>query len=275
MPQKYSPEFEKTLEIGRPPNISALFPNSKALIVSGKYIDRAMLKKGNAITMAANGRSIFVIHGALMAAQRANAAIIIEIAKSEGGGNAYCAVNFWNLARCVDAFCNEMGITIPVAIHADHYGLKIEQDVAAAKTEIPSMFDAGITSIAIDASHLPDDKNLLTNIELYPFVPPWAGLETEVGEIKGPVKFAFSMQSNSSGQAQVFWRTPAIKAFGPAHAKRFSVQHDGNWHDYVIDLPLVGSLKNLRFDPSQGSGTIELKDLRLLDASGHSIHTWK
>ena len=97
----------------------------------------------------------------------------------------------------------------------------------------------------------------------------------EVGKINGPVKFAFSMQSNSSGQAQVFWRTPAIKAFGPAHAKRFSVQHDGNWHDYVIDLPLVGSLKNLRFDPSQGSGTIELKDLRLLDASGHSIHTWK
>lgn len=185
MPKKYSPEYEKTLEIGRPPNISALFPNSKALIVSGKYIDRAMLKKGNALAMAANGRSSFVIRGALMAAQRANAAMIIEIAKSEGGGNAYCAVNFWNLARYVDAFCNEMGITIPVAIHADHYGLKNEQDVEAAKIEIPSLFDAGITSIAIDASHLPDDKNLLTNIELNPFVPNWAGLETEVGEIKG------------------------------------------------------------------------------------------
>jgi hypothetical protein len=32
---------------------------------------------------------------------------------------------------------------------------------------------------------MPDDKNLLANIELYPFVPKWAGLETEVGEIKG------------------------------------------------------------------------------------------
>jgi fructose-bisphosphate aldolase class II len=47
------------------------------------------------------------------------------------------------------------------------------------------MFEAGITSIAIDASHLPDDKNLLANIELNPHVPAWAGLETEVGEIKG------------------------------------------------------------------------------------------
>jgi hypothetical protein len=42
-----------------------------------------------------------------------------------------------------------------------------------------------MTSIAIDASHLPDDQNLLANLELNPFVPKWAGLETEVGEIKG------------------------------------------------------------------------------------------
>jgi len=178
-------DFDKALQIGRPPNVVKLFPNSKALIVSGKFIDIAMLAKGNAITMAANGRNSFVIRGALKAAQRANAALIIEIAKSEGGANAYCAVNYWNIARIVDATCNELGITIPVAIHADHYGLKSEQDVAAAKTEIPSIFEAGITSIAIDASHMPDDKNLLANLELNPYVPPWAGLETEVGEIKG------------------------------------------------------------------------------------------
>ena len=178
-------DFEKALQIGRPPNISRLFPNSKALIVSGKAIDRAMIAKGNAMTIAANGRNSFVIRGTLLAAQRANAAIIIEIAKSEGGSGAYCATNFWNLARQVDAACNELGITIPVAIHADHYGIKGEKDVQAARIEIPSMFDAGITSIAIDASHLPDDQNLLSTIELAPLVPQWAGFETEVGEIKG------------------------------------------------------------------------------------------
>ena len=177
--------FEKALEIGRPPNVARLFPNSKALLVSGKFIDRAMLAQGKAIIMAANGRSSFVIRGALQAAQKANAAIIIEIAKSEGGANAYCGVNYWNMARIVDSICNELGLTIPVAIHADHYGLKNDSDIEAAKIEVPSMFDAGITSIAIDASHLPDDKNLLANITLSPFVPNWAGLETEVGEIKG------------------------------------------------------------------------------------------
>ena len=178
-------DFEEALKIGRPPNVVKLFPNSKALLVSGKFIDRAMLTKGKAIAMAANGRNNFVIRGALRAAQRANAAIIIEIARSEGGAGAYCAVNFWNIARQVDAVCNELGITVPVAIHADHYGIKKEQDIDAAKVEIPTLFEAGITSIAIDASHLPDDQNLLASLELNPYVPEWAGLETEVGEIKG------------------------------------------------------------------------------------------
>ena len=180
-----SSDFEKALQIGRPPNVVKCFPNSRALIVSGKFIDQAMLAKGKAIAMAANGRNSLVIRGALQAAQRANAALIIEIAKSEGGGNAYCAVNYWNIARIVDACCNELGITIPVAIHADHYGLKSDQDVEAAKIEIPSLFEAGITSIAIDASHMPDDKNLLANLELNSYIPDWAGLETEIGEIKG------------------------------------------------------------------------------------------
>ena len=177
--------FEKALKVGRPPNIVSLFPNSKALIVSGKVIDRAMQKKGKAMTIAANGRNNLVIRGTLMAAQRANAAVIIEIAKSEGGRSSYCATNYWNMARQVDQICNELGITIPVAIHADHYGLKNPKDLEDAKIEVPSMFEAGITSIAVDASHQPDDQNLLANIALNKYIPAWAGYETEVGEIKG------------------------------------------------------------------------------------------
>ena len=180
-----STDFEKALKKGRPPNVVKLFPNSKALIVSGKFIDRAMLAKGKAVTMAANGRNSIVIRGALKAAQKANAAIIIEIARSEGGASAYCAVNYWNIARHVDAMCNELGITIPVALHADHYGIKKEEDLEGAMIEIPTLFDAGLTSIAIDASHMPDEENLLANIKLNSFIPKWAGLETEVGEIKG------------------------------------------------------------------------------------------
>ncbi len=185
MPGVSMSDFEKALSVGRPPNVVKLFPNSKALIVSGKVIDRAMIAKGKAMAIAASVRNSFVARGALKAAQKANAAIIIEIAKSEGGADAYCDVSLWNMARLIDSLCNELGITVPVAIHADHYGIKKDKDKEAAKTEIPSLFDAGVTSIAIDASHLPDAENLLTNLALSKYVPKWSGYETEVGEIKG------------------------------------------------------------------------------------------
>jgi fructose/tagatose bisphosphate aldolase len=175
-------EFDRLIKIARPPNITRRFPHSRALLVSGKVIDQALHKKGGAMTIAANGRNSLVIRGALLAAQRADAAIIIEIARSESN---YCPVNFYNIALQVDSACNELGITVPVAIHADHYGIKSEADIPFARMEIPSMFDAGITSIAVDASHMSDDKNLLANLELARFIPGWAGLETEVGEIKG------------------------------------------------------------------------------------------
>jgi fructose/tagatose bisphosphate aldolase len=178
-------KFEQALQIGRPPNVVKLFPNSRALLVSGKVVDRAMLAKGQAMCIAANARNRFIIHGALRAAQRADAALIIEIAKSEGGADAYCAVNYWNMATYVDAVANQLGITVPIAVHADHYAQKSPADVARSRVEIPTMFDAGITSIAIDASHLPDADNLAASVALAELVPPWAGLETEVGEIKG------------------------------------------------------------------------------------------
>ncbi len=179
---QYAEKFDKALTVGRPPNIRELFPNSRALIVSGKVIDRAMISKGRAMTIAANGRNRCVIRGALKAAQQAGAAIILEIAKSE---STYCPTNLWNLALLVDQAMNELNITVPVAVHADHYGIKNQTDLDAARDEIPTLFEAGITSIAIDASHLPDAENLLANIELAPLIPKWAGYETEVGEIKG------------------------------------------------------------------------------------------
>ncbi|MBU2488799.1 MAG: class II fructose-bisphosphate aldolase [Proteobacteria bacterium] len=180
-----SKEFLEAVRIGRPPNIQKLFPNSLGLLVSAKAVDRACLKKGKCMALAANGRSHIIIRGVLAAAKRANAAVIVEIAKSEGGATSYCATNYWNMARQVDQILNELSAEIPVAIHADHYGVKSVRDVEIARVQIPSMFDAGITSIAIDASHLPEDENLLASLALAPGVPGWAGLETEVGEIKG------------------------------------------------------------------------------------------
>jgi len=69
----YAAGVREILQVGRPPNVKALFPHSRALIVSGKAIDRAMRARGKPSPWPPNGRSHFVIRGALRAAQRANA----------------------------------------------------------------------------------------------------------------------------------------------------------------------------------------------------------
>ena len=177
--------FDRALDLGRPPTVRKLFPHSRTLLVSGRYIDRAMIEKGGAAAVAVNGRSDVLIRGALRAAQRAGACLIIEIARCEGGPEPYCATSYWNLARHVDALGNELGITVPVAVHADHFGVASAEEIAAAKVEIPTLFEAGVTSIAIDASRMSEAENLLANLELAKCIPAWAGFETEVGEIKG------------------------------------------------------------------------------------------
>ena len=163
--------FNKALEIGRPPNIVKLFPNSKALIVSGKVIDRAMIAKGKAMTIAANGRNHFVIRGTSSGRPKGQCGDHHRDRQVRGRSEFLLRRDVVEHCKRTDALCNELGITVPVAIHADHYGIKSEKDLKAAKIEIPSMFDAGITSIAIDASHLPDDQNLLANLALNPIIP--------------------------------------------------------------------------------------------------------
>ncbi len=71
--------FNKALETGRPPGVAKLFPNSKALIVSGKFIDRAMIKKGTAMALAANGRSNFVIFHLVLLFQYYNITFLLPI----------------------------------------------------------------------------------------------------------------------------------------------------------------------------------------------------
>ena len=186
-------DYDQAFRIGRAPNAQQLFADSNAFIVSGKVVNSAMQLKGKAMTIAANARNPWVMIGSLRAAQRANAAITLEIAKSEGGvQDSYCPVNFLNMGSWAAQVADKYGITIPFSLHADHYGIKSEKDLATASYELPVMFASGITSIAIDASHLSFGENVFANRQLIlpnangrRLIPTWAMLETEIGEIVG------------------------------------------------------------------------------------------
>lgn len=89
--------------------------------------------------------------------------------------------------------------------------------------------------------------------------------------IIGPVTIRFSMRSNSKGKGQFFWVSKVGSPFNAAQSVSFQPKHDGEWHDYTLELPFTGKLKNFRFDPSQGSGEIEIKDVQFVDATGRVV----
>ncbi len=67
----------------------------------------------------------------------------------------------------------------------DHFAIKSPGDLTDALKTVPEAIAGGWTSVAIDASHNHDWENLMYTRDLAMHIPPYIGLETEVGEIKG------------------------------------------------------------------------------------------
>lgn len=165
----------------RPFNVKALWNNEQVGLVSGRDVYTACKELGCAV-LAANCRSPLTVKGILRAAKKLNAAVVIEIAKSEA---SYCLGNFENLPAYAAKYSKELGDGIIFAMHVDHYGIKSESDLIKAVTHIPKLVEDGWTSVAIDASHLQDYENFCATRDVAMSLPAYLGLEVEVGEIKG------------------------------------------------------------------------------------------
>ena len=84
--------YRKALE-RRPLNVMNRFGGEDAALFSGRDIFQAV-KESGAIVLAANARHPITAKGVLRAAKKHDAAVLIEIAKSETN---YCGANFTNL----------------------------------------------------------------------------------------------------------------------------------------------------------------------------------
>ena len=172
----------KTLLERRPLNVRAKFGNTQMGLVSGRDIATAMKKLGT-ICLATNARNPLVIKAALTAAKKHNTAIMVELAKSE---STYCGATYDNIPDYALKYSEEMGHGAVFALHVDHYAIKGEADLLKGASHLTHILNNGFTSVAIDASHLPDFENFKATREIAGWISPEIGLEVEVGEIKGP-----------------------------------------------------------------------------------------
>ena len=108
----------------------------------------------------------------LQTAQECKSPVILGV--SEGAGKYMCG--FKTVTAMVDAMVDELGITVPVALHLDHGTYE------GAKACI----NAGFSSIMFDGSHYPIEENIEKTKELVAACHVLGlSIEAEVGSIGG------------------------------------------------------------------------------------------
>ena len=108
----------------------------------------------------------------LQTAQELNSPVILGV--SEGAGKYMCG--YTTVVGMVNGMINELGITVPVALHLDH----------GSYDACLKCVEAGFSSIMFDGSHYPIDENVTKTTELVKIAhDKGMSIEAEVGAIGG------------------------------------------------------------------------------------------
>ncbi|MFA5192519.1 MAG: sulfatase [Verrucomicrobiia bacterium] len=92
---------------------------------------------------------------------------------------------------------------------------------------------------------------------------------------KGPFTLEFRMKSDSKGKGQLLWSVTPQAQFARVRSVFFDVNHDGQWHDYTLKLPVAQAIKHLRLDPCAAPGEIRVEWLRLKDNADGVVAEWR
>lgn len=108
----------------------------------------------------------------LLTAQENNSPVILGV--SEGAGKYMCG--YTTIVAMVNGMINELGITVPVALHLDH----------GSYEGTLKCIEAGFSSVMFDGSHYPIEENIAKTRELVKIcAEKGISLEAEVGSIGG------------------------------------------------------------------------------------------
>ena len=108
----------------------------------------------------------------LLTAQELNSPVILGV--SEGAGKYMCG--YKTVVGMVNGMIDELGITVPVALHLDHGSYEGAQ----------ACIEAGFSSVMFDGSHYPIEENIAKTKELVEYCDKLGlSLEAEVGAIGG------------------------------------------------------------------------------------------
>ena len=140
------------------------------LVTAKEMLDKA--KAGHYAVGHFNINNLEWTKSILAVAQELNSPVILGV--SEGAGKYM--TGYKTVAAMVKAMIEEMGITVPVALHLDH----------GSYEGCKKCIEAGFSSIMFDGSHLPIEENIEKTKELVKLAHEnGVSIEAEVGSIGG------------------------------------------------------------------------------------------
>ena len=140
------------------------------LVAAKEMLDKA--KAGHYAVGHFNINNLEWTKSILAVAQELNSPVILGV--SEGAGKYM--TGYKTVAAMVKAMLEEMGITVPVALHLDH----------GSYEGCKKCIEAGFSSIMFDGSHLPIEENIEKTKELVALAHEHGmSIEAEVGSIGG------------------------------------------------------------------------------------------
>jgi len=140
------------------------------LVTAKEMLDKA--KAGHYAVGHFNINNLEWTKSILAVAQELNSPVILGV--SEGAGKYM--TGYKTVAAMVKAMVEEMGITVPVALHLDH----------GSYEGCKKCIEAGFSSIMFDGSHLPIEENIEKTKELVALAHEHGmSIEAEVGSIGG------------------------------------------------------------------------------------------
>jgi arylsulfatase A-like enzyme len=98
---------------------------------------------------------------------------------------------------------------------------------------------------------------------------PWISTRKLPEKIVGPFIIKLSLSCSGKGKGTLFFNDSPKNGFSKERSIDFDLKHDGQQHEYEIQLP-VTKLLALRLDPGNASGKIVVHQFDLIDARGQS-----
>jgi hypothetical protein len=97
-------------------------------------------------------------------------------------------------------------------------------------------------------------------------------------QIAGPVAARVRLKCAGGGDGQIFWATAQAPNFDEARSRHFHFIRDNQFHDYTVELAEEGTISQLRLDPAEAPGVIEVASFEVIRQTRHpleiqSVHT--